>query len=155
MILLKHLVSGILLILFGISCISKKNRSDDPPAIPKEKIKIKNAWARPAQRGMMSGAYLTIVNGTDQVDTLIGVSTDAARSAEIHLSVEKNGISEMRPAGNLPIEANSRLKLEPGGYHIMLMQLRHDLSAGDSIAVLLHLSNKDSLSVRIPIKDHK
>lgn len=101
---------------------------------------------------MTGGAYLTVYNGTSQADTLTGVSTDAAGSAEIHESFrQENGMSGMRPAGDLPVEAGSGLELMPGGYHVMLMQLKRDLAPGDSISLTFHFSRYDSIATRVPV----
>lgn len=117
---------------------------------------IKNTWARPASRGMTGGIYLSIYNGTSESDTLTGVSTDVAEHAEIHESFQKeNGVSGMQPAGELPIDAGTRLELKPGGYHIMLMQLRRDLTVGDSISLTLHFVKNDSIVTRIPVSQSR
>lgn len=113
---------------------------------------IRDARARPASQSMMGGAYLTIVNGTSRSDTLISVDTDAAATAEVHETYRTpDGLSGMRPAGDLPVGAGARLELSPGGRHIMLMKLKHDLAAGDTVSVTLHFSHHPPLSVAVPV----
>ena len=138
-------ILGILL----ISCSAEKGNIN--PDLPQNKIEIRDAWARPAKPGMTGGAYLTIANGLENPDTLVSVTTNAALITEIHQSYEKDGVSGMRPVGDLPIEARSITELKPGGYHIMMMQLNRDLAAGDSISVRLLFSQYGSVKLNVPV----
>lgn len=138
-------------ITFG--CRSQKKDQTSTPELPEKSIEIRDAWARPANQGMMGGAYLTIANGTSQADTLIGIITNVADTAEIHESYQQDdGISGMRPVGKLPVKSQTMTQLKPGGYHIMLMQISRDLAIGDSISTTFYFSRHDSLSVQIPVR---
>ena len=120
------------------------------------RIEIRKAWARPAAKGATGGAYLTIFNGTGRTERLIGISSDASESTGIHESYRnKDGMSGMRPAGELPIEAGSKLVMKPGGYHIMMMKLKRDLQIGDSVSVRLMFAGYDTLQVYIPVGLHQ
>ena len=142
----------ILTLLLTGSCTTEKDSSGQSVSSSKDRITVRNARLRPAARGMTGGGYLTLYNGTTRTDTLTGVSTDAAERVEIHESVRgENGVTGMRPAGRLPVEAGSSLELKPGGFHLMLIQLNRDLSAGDSISITLHFARNDTLSVWIPV----
>lgn len=142
-----------LILLTLISCSQREESSKQDIVSSTGTITIQNAWARPGSDGMMGGGYLTIQNGTPEADTLIGVFTDAAESAEIHESYQQeNGMAGMRPAGKLPIEPQSALELKPGGYHIMMMGLTRDLAEDDSIGVTLYFAHQDSLLVQMPVR---
>ncbi|MFH5831490.1 copper chaperone PCu(A)C [Halalkalibaculum sp. DA3122] len=142
-----------LTMIITCSCTSEEKERANAPALPGDRIEIRGAWARPANPGMMGGAYLTVANGTKQADTLIGITTDIADTAEIHESYSRyDGISGMRPAGPLPIKAGSVLEMKPGAFHIMLMEVNKTLAAGDSISATLHFSRSGSLNVQIPIR---
>ncbi|MDX1637264.1 MAG: copper chaperone PCu(A)C [Balneolaceae bacterium] len=143
------------LLLIGIGCTPGDENQTVSENVSANGIEIREAWARPAKQGMMGGAYLTIANGTDRADTLLGLSTPVAGIAEIHESYQtETGMGGMRPAGKLPVEARSRLQLSPGGYHIMLMQLDRDLGVGDSIPATIRFAHHDSLFVMIPVKQN-
>lgn len=140
----------VIVCLFSISCIPQKEKQSSKTT--EGKIVIQNARARSASEGMMSAAYLTIVNGTSETDTLTGVSTDIASKAEVHESFQQgNGMAGMRPAGKLFIKPGSQLELKPGGYHIMLIQLKQDVAEGDTIDLALNFAKTGSLKVKIPV----
>jgi copper(I)-binding protein len=83
---------------------------------------VTGAWVRPPQ-GMdrPAGAYLVITGGP-AADALIGVTSPAAASVEIHeTTTDASGMSGMHPIPRLEIPAGTTVTLEPGGYHLMLM----------------------------------
>lgn len=108
-------------------------------------------WARETTESAVNGvAYLTIVNGTHNGDKLLGVSADFAEKAEIHRSVEEEGVARMKPVPDgLPIPSGATLKLAPGGLHIMLMGLKEPLKAGD--VKILNLTFSEAGEKAVPI----
>lgn len=98
--------------------------------------------------------YLQIYNGSGQPDSLIAVETEFAQKAEVHESYEENGMMGMRAAGVQPIKPDSVLELQPGGIHIMLMNLNQSIAEEDSILVQLLFSQSDSINITIPVRPH-
>jgi copper(I)-binding protein len=106
-----------------------------PQASP---IKIEQAWARSTPPvAKTAAAYMTIVNTGHEDDTLLSASTPVAGMADVHHSFLENGIEKMRPAGPLDLKPGASLKLSPGGYHVMLMDLKGPLTAGQTFPVTL------------------
>ena len=70
--------------------------------------------------------------GGDQPDGLTGASTPVAATAEVHETTHNNGIMKMRPVAVVPVPSHQTVTFSPGGYHIMLMGLKHKLVAGES-----------------------
>ena len=99
-------------------------------------IQIDQVWSRAAMAGHDGAVYLTITD-TGLPDTLTGVTTPVAAMAGLHQSTEDNGVTKMRPVASLPIEPGKPVTLAPGGYHIMLMDLKRPLKEGDSFPVTL------------------
>lgn len=116
-----------------------------------DSLTISHGWARPAANSGNSAAYLNIFNGTTRSDTLISIAAGIAAKAEIHESYEEDGMAGMRPAGRLPIAADSTLHLAPGGFHIMLMKLNTDLVEGDSVSLQLTFTEAKIVEVKIPV----
>lgn len=134
-----------------IGCSSESNQQQDDVIFGK--VEFSEGWARPGSQGQTSGVYLTISNGTASAETLTGVSSSVAGSAEIHETYE--GESEtmgMRPAGEQIISSGNKLVFEPGRLHVMLMDLKHDLAVGDSLDVTLDFSRVGSKSVTVPVR---
>ena len=101
-------------------------------------VEVQHVWARATPPGAKTAAiYMTLVNHGPADDRLLSVSTPVADKAEVHTTVSENGISRMRPAGPLTVAPGSPVELKPGGYHIMLMDLKTPLAAGQSVAVSL------------------
>jgi len=110
------------------------------------------AWARAADSGATGGAYLTIVNHDSVTVDLVGVATALAASAEVHESMQHDGMSHMMPRASVAIGARDSLVMAPGGLHVMLNQLTRALAAGDSVPLTVRFSNGDSVLVRVPVR---
>lgn len=96
-----------------------------------------------------TGAVRFVVrNGTATADTLIGVTSDAATSVAIHRSlVDAEGRSTMAAVARLAIPARSEVTFAPGGLHVMLTGLRHELRAGDRVTVTLTFARAGTRTV--------
>jgi copper(I)-binding protein len=99
-------------------------------------IALTDAFTRAAATGGIGGAFVTIAN-TGAADRLIGAASPDAAKADLHESLSDNGIMKMRPVSGIDVPAGATVKLVPGGYHIMLMGLKHALVAGESIQLTL------------------
>jgi copper(I)-binding protein len=115
-------------------------------------LEIEGPWAR-ASVGTMrpSAAYMIIRNAGDRPDRLVRVKTPAAGQAEIHATVMEGDMMRMRPAEGLEIPPGGELRLEPGGLHVMLMQLRHPLEEGASLPMTLVFEQAGEVTVEAPI----
>lgn len=101
-------------------------------AVAKETVSIENAWVRATAPGQDVGAaYMTFASKQDA--TLIRIESDATKSVEIHSMSMQNGVMKMRMLETLPIKAGKPYKLEPGGFHLMLFELKKPLAAGQYV----------------------
>lgn len=136
---------GGVLVLLAASCSSNDGA-----------LSIDDAWAR-SSAGMQDAgvAYMTVAGG-DQGDRLIGVSvsSDVAAKAALHESVmDEDGTMTMQAVPTIEIGANSRVLLEPGGFHIMLMQLVEPLEAGATFSLVLTFEQAGDITVEVEIRD--
>ena len=99
-----------------------------------------------------TAAYLTIKNVGQKDVELVRVDTPVADFAEFHLSKMEDGVMKMEHMGEPRIPAGKKLKLQPGGRHIMLMGLKKDLVTGEKVPLELHFSNGTVLNVLAPVK---
>jgi copper(I)-binding protein len=99
-------------------------------------IALTDAFTRAAGVGGIGGAFVTIAN-TGVADRLTGVASPDAAKAELHESLTDNGVMKMRLASGIDVPAGATVKLAPGGYHIMLMGLKHALVVGETIQLTL------------------
>lgn len=124
-------------------------------AVAGEDVEISNAWTRATAPGQQVGAsYMVLLSKSDI--SLEKAESPAAGNVEIHSMTMKNGVMQMRMLDKLPLKANQPEKLEPGGFHLMLFDLKKPLKAGESVEFTLHFkdsSGKTSqLQLTSPIK---
>lgn len=101
-------------------------------------VEVEKAWARATPGGAKTAAlYMTLVNKGTAEDRLVSVSTPAAGKAEVHSTTTENGVMHMRPVEALGVKPGQPTVLKPGGYHVMLMDLKGPLVAGKTFTVTL------------------
>lgn len=120
-----------------------------------DSIEIKNQWVRASNDGQdVSAAYMTIVSNEDT--SLIAIDSDVADVIEIHSMSMENGVMKMRMLDTLDLIADKPTELSPGGFHLMLFDLKKPLTAGKEAHFTLHFKNKagqeKTISVTSPIK---
>ena len=115
---------------------------------------LDHAWARATPGGAkVGGGYLTIENKGATPDKLIGGSSPAAAKVEVHEMAMNNGVMTMRPVkGGLSIPPGQSVTLMPGGYHIMLMELKAPLKKGDKVPVTLAFEKAGEVKVTLDIQ---
>ena len=118
------------------------------------KIEIDNAWVRPAGKGMNSALYFDLKNKTSNTDTLVRVFSSAAELVQLHETVNKNGLMEMKEVKALGIYKNQTIKFAPGGYHVMLIKLRKDLKAGTNVGFVFYFKKAGKIKVTAVVKSY-
>ena len=115
---------------------------------------LDHAWARATPGGAkVGGGYLTVENKGATSDKLIGGSSPAAGKVEVHEMAMSNGVMTMRPVkGGLSIPPGQSVTLAPGGYHIMLMELKAPLKKGDKVPVTLNFEKAGEVKVTLDIE---
>lgn len=107
----------------------------------KADVLISDAWARANAPGQSVGAaYMTLKSPQDS--TLFQVKSSAADSVEIHSMTMTNGVMKMRALETLPLLAGKPEKLAPGGFHLMLFDLKKPLKAGEKVTFTLSFKDK-------------
>ena len=101
-------------------------------------IEVDHAWARATPGGAKTAAlYMTLVNKGAAEDRLVSVATPAAGMAEVHGTASENGVMQMRAVPALSVKPGTPTVLKPGGYHVMLMDLKQPLVAGQTVTFSL------------------
>ena len=115
---------------------------------------ISQAWARATPGGAkVGGGYLTIENKGTAPDKLIGGSTDAAAKLEVHQMSMANGVMKMHPVeGGLAIEPGKTVKLAPGGYHLMMIDLKQPFKQGETVPVTLQFEKAGKVAVSLNVQ---
>lgn len=138
-------IGGMLVLLTASSC-----SGDDGV------LSVDGAWARSSARTQNAGAAYMSIEGGDLGDRLIGVSVskDVAAMAELHESVMAgDGTMTMQAVPSVEIGPHSRVSFEPGGLHIMLMQLAEPLEDGATFSLVLRFEQAGDMTVEFEIRD--
>ncbi len=118
-------------------------------------VKIDKAWARPTVQGQSgTGAFmnLTAREGTK----LVGLSSPVAGVAEVHEMKMEGDVMKMRAvSGGLDLPAGKTVELKPGGYHVMLMDLKAPLAKDSTVPMTLLFKNargvESKLNITVPV----
>ncbi len=101
-----------------------------------------------------SAAYMKINNPTAEQITIIGASaSQIANNVELHKSfVDEKGVSRMTSIDKIVVPAGSSIELTPGAIHIMLFDLKKNLSAGDKFNITIKIEGKDPMILETLVK---
>jgi copper(I)-binding protein len=117
--------------------------------------KVKGPWARSTSMGQMHGAAYLVLQGTGSADRLVSASVpkSVAMSAELHKTVMgADGKMTMKQVRFIPVPPGGTVRLEPGGYHVMLMDLAKPLRVGSSFKLTLGFARSGTVKVMVPVK---
>jgi copper(I)-binding protein len=115
---------------------------------------ISQAWSRATPGGAkIAGGYLTIENKGAAADRLIGGSGEIAGKVEVHEMAMNNGVMTMRALDKgLAIEPGKTVKLAPGGYHLMMFDLKGPLKQGDKVPVTLQFEKAGKVMLSLDVQ---
>jgi copper(I)-binding protein len=111
-----------------------------------------NAWVRATPGADMAAAYVTLRNAGPGPVTVTGVQSPVAGHAMIHETTVQGGQSRMRPHEQLVVAPGATVKLEPGGLHVMLHDLKQPLTVGQSVPLLFTLADGGNLQVTAVVR---
>jgi hypothetical protein len=116
-------------------------------------LTVKDAWARPGVAGGNSAVYFVVDNPSGEADTLLSASTSAAAVVELHETMmHSNETMSMQPIKEVPIPAGDKVKFEPGGKHVMLINLPADLKEGDTLQLSLTFAQVGKIELEVPVR---
>ena len=146
---LRKLASALAITLLLISCSKPASETSIP------ELKITNNWVRATQDGQDVGAaYMTLASNTDT--TLTRIESAVSDSIEIHSMTMDKGVMKMRMLEQLDLKANQPFELAPGGFHLMLFDLKKNLTAGEQVDFTLHFKDaqgkETKMTVQSPVK---
>lgn len=116
-------------------------------------LSIEAPWLRATPGGAkVGGGYLSVTNAGSAADRLVGGKFPGAGRVEVHEMALKDGIMTMRPIAGLEIPAGGTVKLAPGGYHLMLMELAAPLVADTTVAGTLVFEKAGEVPVTFTVR---
>jgi len=117
-------------------------------------LKIAHPWSRATPKGATIGAgYLKITNNGTAPDRLLGGSSEAAKSFELHVMSMENGVMKMRPVeGGIEIKPGETVEFKPESYHVMFVGLKEPLVQGHRIKATLEFAKAGKVAVEFVVE---
>ena len=114
-------------------------------------ITVSDAWARATAPGQDSGSIQFSIT-SKRAAKLVAIASPAAAAVEIHSMVHENGKMKMRAVEFLYLPAGKEVNLGKSGQHVMLLNLKQALKAGDSVPFTLTVQFADKREVHVNTK---
>lgn len=115
---------------------------------PANDIDILDAYVPALPPGVRAGAaYLRIRNAGERDTALVAAASAVAAAVELHTHVNDGGVLRMRQVSEIVVPAGKEVALRPGGDHVMLIDLKAPLVAGEMLALTLSFADGSSLTV--------
>jgi hypothetical protein len=116
-------------------------------------VTVAHPWARATPGGVkVGGAYLEIKAAAGRGDRLIAAKSPVAGAAELHNHIMENGIARMRRVDAIVVPAGKSVILKPGGYHLMLTDLKAPLREGDLLKLTLVFERAGEIEVEATVE---
>ncbi|MBU7579910.1 MAG: copper chaperone PCu(A)C [Porphyrobacter sp.] len=133
------------------------NQAPENPAATKSAatiVAIAHPWSRETAEGQNAGgAFMTIANTGTAADRLTGGSSPVAGRVEIHTVTMENDVMRMRQLEDgLEVPAGGEVTLKPGSFHVMLMDLKQPLKAGDKVPLTLTFKGAGPIETELEVR---
>jgi copper(I)-binding protein len=118
-------------------------------------VTVTDPWVRgTAGQQKATGAFMEL--SADRKARLVAASSPVAGVVEIHEMAMENNIMRMRQVPGIDVPAGSRVALKPGGYHVMLMELKQPLKVGEQVPITLTFEDEArqrfSVEIKAPVR---
>ena len=116
-------------------------------------LKIGHPWAREtASMARAGGAFLTIENTGDTPDRLLTANSPVAARTEVHTVIKEGDVMRMREVPAIDLAPRTKTELKPGGFHVMLMELKAPLKAGDKFPMTLVFEKAGTITIEVQVE---
>ncbi len=114
-------------------------------------IQVEGAWTRATLPGQdMAMVYMSVTS--KQAATIVGASSNASKTAEMHNMEHKGGMMKMYEVKSISLPANARLDMNLHGYHFVLSGLKAPLKAGASVPLTMDVEMADKRIVKVDVQ---
>jgi copper(I)-binding protein len=114
---------------------------------------VTGAWVRPPQGMDRPAAGYLVITGGSQADALLSASSPVAGSVEVHeTTTDASGMTGMHPVARIEVPAAGTVTLQPGGYHLMFMQVSGTIEVGGTVQIDLTFEKAGKITVQAEVK---
>ena len=115
-------------------------------------LRVSNPFARATPPGAkVAGAFMSIENQGQEADRFVSASSPVAGLVEIHEMAMDGGLMKMRAVKGIDLKPGATVELRPGGYHVMLEDLKQPLKEGDQVPLVLTFEKSGTVEVKVNV----
>lgn len=115
-------------------------------------LSIAHPWARASAGPARNGAAFLAIENAGGADRLIAISGEVCERAELHTHMMEGEIMKMRRVQSVEVPAKGSAALQPGGFHIMLVGLKHPLQEGERFPLTLTFETAGEITVEFAVE---
>ena len=116
-------------------------------------LTISHPWTRATAPAQKTGAvFMEIATNANTTDRLVGAQSPSAEIVQIHGHSMENGVMRMRPVDGIDVPAEGKAVLEPGGFHIMLINLKAPLFEETVIPLTLEFEKAGKVEIEAVVE---
>lgn len=144
-------ISTIALISFASIAFASSDKKNSEFRVGQ--IKVENPYTRATVAGQkVAGGFMKIEN-KGAADQLISASSPIAAEMQLHTMSMEGNVMKMREVKAIDVPANGSVDLKPGGLHLMFMDIKAPLKAGESVPVKLKFQKAGELEIKVPVRE--
>ena len=115
-------------------------------------ITIDHPWARATAASQANGAAYMTLDNHGAADRLVGAESIAADRIELHTHIDDKGVMRMRQLDAIDLPAGQITELEPGGLHLMMLELDSPLTEGETFPLILTFEKAGRIEVEVQVE---
>ncbi len=117
-----------------------------------ERVSVVDPYVRLAPPGAQAtAAFMVLRNDADKDTALVKVENPLSKLTELHNHINDGGVMKMRPVKSIEIKAKGEAALKPGGYHVMMIELKAPMKEGDTVPLTLQFADGSTKRVEAKI----
>ena len=114
-------------------------------------IKVEQAYTRSTVPGQMAAGGFMKIENKGVADQLVSASSPVAGEVQLHEMAMEGNVMKMRQVKDITVPAGGAVELKPGGLHLMFMNIKAPLTAGESVPVKLKFAKAGEVEVKMPV----
>ena len=147
---LKVLTTSALIVFSGHSLAHNDMKS---PEYRIGQLKIENPYARATVPGQKAAGGFMKIENKGTADQLIAASSPVAGEMQLHTMTMDGNVMKMREVKAIEVPANGTVELKPGGLHLMFMDIKSPLKAGEAVPVKLKFQKAGEVEIKVPVRE--
>lgn len=138
-------------LLFGTCDAFAQASTVSSAAAATAKVQISDGWVRWLPGKLPAAGYMTLLNTSDKPIDLVAASSPDYGDVMLHQTVNNGSMSSMQMADKLPLPPHEKVKIAPGGYHLMMSDPARAIAPGATVQLQLRFSDGEVLKTSLPV----